>query len=55
MARTLSLNHVIEPFHPTRSAKTVAGIVGVSAKRLRTFGAKSVNDVDVGFRSYFGG
>jgi hypothetical protein len=52
---TFSLNHLIEPVHPTRSAKTVAGMSGTSASNARTCGSNSVNDVGPGERTYFGG
>jgi hypothetical protein len=52
---TFSLNHRIDPVHPTRSASTVAGMSGTSANRARTCGSNSVNDVGPGDRSYLGG
>jgi hypothetical protein len=48
---TLSLNHRIEPVHPTRSASTVAGMSGTSSSSARTAGSKTENDVDFGVRS----
>ena len=52
---TLSLNHRIEPVHPTRSASTVAGMSGVCSNSARTRGSNTVNDVGPGVRSYLGG
>ena len=52
---TLSLNHRIEPVHPTRLAGTVAGMSGTSASSARTAGSNTVNDVGPGDRSYLGG
>jgi len=52
---TFSLNHRIEPSHPTRSASTVAGMSGVWASRARTRGSITANDVGRGLRSYRGG
>ena len=48
---TLSRNHRIEPVHPTRSASTVAGIVGVSSSNARTRDSNGVNDVGAAVRS----
>ena len=45
---TLSLNHRIEPAHPTRSASTVAGMSGVCSSSARTRGSNTVNDVGPG-------
>jgi len=52
--RTLSLNHRIDPVHPTRSANTVAGMSGVCSSSARTRGSNIVNDVGPGVRSYLG-
>lgn len=48
---TPSRNQRIEPVHPTRSASTVAGIVGVSTSNARTLASNGVNDVGADFRS----
>jgi len=48
-------NHKIDPSQPTRSAITVAGISGNSAKSARTRGSNAANDVVTGLRRYFGG
>ncbi len=52
---TLSRNQRIEPSQPTRSASTVAGIVGVSTSSSRTRASNGVNDVGATDRSYRGG
>ena len=52
---TFSLNHRIEPAHPTRSATTVAGMSGVCSSSARTRGSNTANDVGPGDRSYLGG
>jgi hypothetical protein len=51
----LSRNQVIEPAQQTRSAITVAGMSGYSARIARTSGSNGVNEVAAGLRSYFGG
>lgn len=53
--RTLSLNQVIDPVHPTHSAITVAGISDVSFNSCRTRGSNGVNLVGTSGLSYFGG
>ena len=52
---TFSLNQVIDPVHPTRSAFTVAGISGNSVSSARTLGSNTANDVSADLRSYLGG
>lgn len=52
---TLSRNQRTDPVHPTRSASTVAGIVGASTSNARTRASNGVNKVGAGFRSYTGG
>ena len=46
---------MIDPCQPTRSASTVAGIVGVAVSSWRTNGSNGVNAVGTAGRSYFGG
>jgi hypothetical protein len=46
---------VIDPLQPTRSAITVAGISGCSARIARTRASNGVNAVGIGLRSYCGG
>jgi hypothetical protein len=46
---------VIDPDQPARSAITVAGISGCSARIARTRASNGVNDIGTAFRSYFGG
>ena len=53
--RTLSRNHVIDPAQPTRSAITVAGISGCSARIARTRPSNGVNAVATAGREYLGG
>lgn len=49
---TLSRNQRIDPVHPTRSAGTVASIVGASTSSSQTRTSNGVNDVDADVRSY---
>lgn len=48
---TFSLNQVIDPVQPTRSASTVAGMSGVAASRAFTRGSTTTNDVSNGRRT----
>ena len=52
---TFSLNQVIDPVQPTRSASTVAGMSGVAASSAFTLGSTTTNDVSDGRRTYTGG
>lgn len=51
----MSRNQEIDPSQPSRSAITVAGISGNSARSSRTRASNGESDVGTGFRSYFGG
>ena len=56
MRRILSRNQVIDPVHPTRSAITVAGNVGVFSSSARTCGSNGVKLVALPARFlYVGG
>ena len=52
---TRSLNTVIPRVHPTRSAITVAGIVGTTFSCARIASSNASTADPAGFRSYFGG
>lgn len=52
---TSARNRRVDPFQPTRSAGTVAGVSGVSASNAHTRDLNVVNDVGTGLRSYLGG
>ena len=52
---TRSLNTVIPRVHPTRSAITVAGIVGTSTSCSRMASSNASTAEPLGRRSYFGG
>ena len=52
---TFCRNHVIDPVHPTRSARTVADKSGSPSSSDRTLCSNGVNDVGAARRSYLGG
>jgi hypothetical protein len=54
-SRTRSLNTVIPRDQPTRSAITLAGIVGTSASWARIASSKASTADPAGLRTYFGG
>lgn len=54
IAATFARNNDADPLLPTRSANTVAGILGVTTSNPRTSFSNASNEDPAGLRSYFG-